>query len=465
MPERLVNGMDQLASWCENLVHIDEDLKTVQFAHQAIHRFIVEGPTGPQLTDFHFNLADAHHHAGEICVTYLNFNDFKTTLARRPQPMKPVPPIAIAKLALSNKLRMPHAMPKFSSSSRHQNSKTQLDIIRALSSYERGNADEALEKLQQSHPFLRYASIHWISHTDKFRKGISRTWDIWLRMVTCGHDLAKRPWLEQQKFNALDAELLAWSLQSGHYALIRLIQDCGGLSEPEKYRNAWDSAAQGDIELLDVLLEGGYSLQITSAALQTASGGGHSEIVERLLAAGANVNVGPAKDRGRTALQAAAGGGHLKVVERLLAAGANVNVGPAKYNGRTALQAAAEGGHLEVVERLLAAGANVNSDPAKYNGRTALQAASEGGRLEVVEQLLAAGANVNADPAEYYGRTALQAASGRGYLEVVERLLAAGAKINASPADYYGCTALQAASGSNYPKVVERLHIELKRMP
>ena len=35
MPERLVNGIDQLPSWCENLVHVDEELKTVQFAHQV----------------------------------------------------------------------------------------------------------------------------------------------------------------------------------------------------------------------------------------------------------------------------------------------------------------------------------------------------------------------------------------------------------------------------------------------
>ena len=57
---------------------------------------------------------------------------------------------------------------------------------------------------------------------------------------------------------------------------------------------------------------------------------------------------------GRTALQAAAEGGHLEVVDRLLAAKAEVNAA-AGYGGRTALQAAAGGGHLEVVDRLLAA--------------------------------------------------------------------------------------------------------------
>ncbi|KAJ4030597.1 hypothetical protein NW763_014837, partial [Fusarium oxysporum] len=107
--------------------------------------------------------------------------------------------------------------------------------------------------------------------------------------------------------------------------------------------------------------------------------GGHLEVVEKLLAEGADANA--------AALQAAAWGGHLEVVEKLLAAGADVNAA-AGYDGWTALEAAAEGGHLEVVEKLLAKGANANA--------AALEAAAGGGHLEVVEKLLAKGANVNA---------------------------------------------------------------------
>jgi ankyrin repeat protein len=58
------------------------------------------------------------------------------------------------------------------------------------------------------------------------------------------------------------------------------------------------------------------------------------------------------------------------ILSRLLAAGADVNVA-AEYDGRTALEAAAGGGHLDVVERLLAAKADVGS-----SRRTALQAAT-----------------------------------------------------------------------------------------
>ena len=44
-------------------------------------------------------------------------------------------------------------------------------------------------------------------------------------------------------------------------------------------------------------------------------------------------------------LQAAAAGGHLQVVERLLAAKADVNAPAGSEDGRTTLQAAADGGH------------------------------------------------------------------------------------------------------------------------
>lgn len=53
-------------------------------------------------------------------------------------------------------------------------------------------------------------------------------------------------------------------------------------------------------------------------------------------------------------LQSAAGGGHLHLIERLFQEKADVNA-DAGYRGRTALQAAAEGGHLHVAERLHAA--------------------------------------------------------------------------------------------------------------
>ena len=53
----------------------------------------------------------------------------------------------------------------------------------------------------------------------------------------------------------------------------------------------------------------------------------------------------------------AAGGGHTEVVQALIAAGADVNA--RDYGGGTALMDAAGEGHVEIVRDLIAAGADV----------------------------------------------------------------------------------------------------------
>jgi cytohesin len=141
-------------------------------------------------------------------------------------------------------------------------------------------------------------------------------------------------------------------------------------------------------------------------------------------------------------------------VEWLIAEGADVN---AKTNtGRTPLHDAASWGHAEIVELLISKGADVN---AKDNdGKTPLDFAADlpetadllrkhggkygkihfaalGGDIEVVKEFLAAGADVNEDVwVEYPGwmnTTPLLLAAGNGHKEIAELLIAKGADVNA----------------------------------
>jgi hypothetical protein len=104
-PERLYTDIHKVALWCENLVRVDEEFQLVQFAHRAVLQFLLEASPNSQ---FYFVLDDVDHEIGEMCITYLNFNDFKTTLARRQQlpRVNPIQPLELAQTALTYEPKM-----------------------------------------------------------------------------------------------------------------------------------------------------------------------------------------------------------------------------------------------------------------------------------------------------------------------------------------------------------------------
>ena len=113
-----------------------------------------------------------------------------------------------------------------------------------------------------------------------------------------------------------------------------------------------------------------------NTALINASSEGNTEIVEILIAKGADVN---AKDSwGITALIEALTGdlceerGYIEIAILLIKNGSDVNV--VNHRGRTALMIASGKGYTDVVDLLIANGANVNA--IDNNGWTALMHAT-----------------------------------------------------------------------------------------
>ncbi|CAG8929642.1 unnamed protein product [Penicillium salamii] len=166
-------------------------------------------------------------------------------------------------------------------------------------------------------------------------------------------------------------------------------------------------AAKDDIERISEI----HEIYTVHAGLRTRVVGGGLTIVEGFLAERPDADTISGLREGCTALRAAAKGGHLNIVKRLLAAKANVNI------GSSPLKAAAAGGHLEIVKRLLVAKAHVDGN---YSRETSpLEAAEKGGHLEVVDVLIKAGAKIP-----------LKVAAARGHLETVKRLLAEKAHVD-----------------------------------
>ena len=182
------------------------------------------------------------------------------------------------------------------------------------------------------------------------------------------------------------------------------------------------AAKNGDSVMVEMLIRAGADVDKYDTTLRTplfyAAQGGHIAVVEKLIEAGADKELGTTLDTGNrrpvdvatpliktylktTLLCIAAREGRLAVVEKLIAAGADVNKARTT-DGGTPLYIAAYHGHLTVVTKLIAAGADV--DKATYRGATPLHivicnAVSTNHNIDnninIMVKLLDAGANVN----------------------------------------------------------------------
>jgi ankyrin repeat protein len=198
-------------------------------------------------------------------------------------------------------------------------------------------------------------------------------------------------------------------------------------------------AAQGTAEILELLLaaganpnrgsEGGVAGGPSPLTLAAGRKKEAEKMVALLLKAGARVIT---DDERSTPLHAALAGdpeAAPRVLRLLLSAGAPVDA--KNENGRTPLHEAADRRNVEAVRVLLAAGAKVNAtdtcEATPLWSALPGQRHSEANALAVVELLVAAGADVNA-PSKCTPGTLVDLAERQGYLRVRQLLLSKGAK-------------------------------------
>ena len=185
------------------------------------------------------------------------------------------------------------------------------------------------------------------------------------------------------------------------------------------------------------------SLNLSATPLHDAAKNGNVDEVNRLIAAGADVNA-KEDEFGATPLHFAS---RDYITEALLAAGADVNA--KDNNGHTPLHLASFNSLNDIAAVLLIADAEVNA--RNNSGWTPLHWA---GSADMASRLIIAGANVNAKNSNE--QTPLHVACYRGFSpSIVEALLVAGANVNAK--DNNGQTPLHLASNISDDSTVQVL--------
>ncbi|KAI8494515.1 positive regulation of extrinsic apoptotic signaling pathway via death domain receptors protein [Branchiostoma belcheri] len=188
-----------------------------------------------------------------------------------------------------------------------------------------------------------------------------------------------------------------------------------------------DAAIRGDEKTATKLLQQGVDVNcrvsgVGNTPLHKAASGGHVDVAELLLKAGAQVD-----SRNKfeyTPLHYAAEEGHVGVAELLLKAGAQVD--SRDRFGNTPLHNAASGGHVGVAELLLKGGTQV--DRRNKDENTPLHKAASKGHVGVTKLLLKAGAQV--DSRNWFGDTPLHKAASGGHVGVAELLLKGGTQVD-----------------------------------
>jgi len=185
------------------------------------------------------------------------------------------------------------------------------------------------------------------------------------------------------------------------------------------------AATNGDDAMVDALLDLGaeHGENKPRTALHFACIEGREQVVEVLLRRGASPDI-LAEDCLGGPLQDAAQFGHTGIVRKLLAHGANTEL--ANRNGITALMDATVAAKPEIVSLLICYGADVNAaENGKYKQFTPFMWAAQKGQLENVKIMLFGKPNLDKRTSD--GKTVMDVAKEAGQREIV-RLLEAQAK-------------------------------------
>ncbi len=233
------------------------------------------------------------------------------------------------------------------------------------------------------------------------------------------------------------------------------------------------AARAGQKDVVELLISKGADVNIQTkfhaTPVQIAAGMGHKDVVELLVSKGAKIDIFIASALGDigqvkkflandpnsvnavkanfTPLHWAAYCGRSDVIELLMANGANIN---AVAGHATALYWAVRKNQLPAAKLLIEKGATVNAKESY--GSQLLLLSTHLGLTDMVKLLINNGMDVNTT---YGGRNAIHIAARNDDLEITKLLISKGADVNAK--DRNGSTAFDLAQKENYSDIINLL--------
>ncbi|ENH62173.1 hypothetical protein FOC1_g10015135 [Fusarium oxysporum f. sp. cubense race 1] len=186
--EDLISGIERLPVWCENLLYVEETDNTVRFSHHSIQEFLLVPDSGEN-GDLHIDSNQCDKLAGDVCITYVNLDNFQTALAeRKREPLSSsaikIDPSGIAEQTIQSAIqggvgtRVGRLARQFVKTSNPKKISTQRDFSlsssMSVTSKAQGNPD---------YPFLEYASTKWFKHTKYIDKNETEIWRLFGQLV------------------------------------------------------------------------------------------------------------------------------------------------------------------------------------------------------------------------------------------------------------------------------------------
>jgi hypothetical protein len=291
--ERLVNNADSLVPSCGGLLVSDDEDIVVQFVHHTVQEFLISEEYQTMADSFHFDIPEVDLMAGEICVTYLNFNDFKRQLIPQQRSTPIIQPSNILESpALTGQGHMAEYGLKFARIVAKR-SKTKFNVVQHLETIKGLERDESLQ-LQVQYAFLAYARPFWLSHTKSFSEVAPSLKNSWRQLILTNNQVALQPWFGEDEELSKDA-LQAYIMKESHRAMIDcLLSD--GARRTSLRKLLLRASRDGNVLVVNYMLSERIFSQISfdivpdleGSVLMSAIFGDHVEVVDAVLTVAAD---------------------------------------------------------------------------------------------------------------------------------------------------------------------------------